>query len=678
MKITRERLRRIETNVAEIEEMLANIEAESGDEEPDRLLEQIRNTLEAKRKLERHTWLELEPQPLPDFPDPKRVVFKPPFVERSYRRQNELQRQGNITIAYLNHETGLPHQLHGKLQEPQPRAAQAAEKYLKENELLIVGMQRGTQLRRVREIRWPDGITNVRFVQTNAKNIPVYGAYVVCTFDAEGGLRLLSSTLYPVTAKEITGFNWKGVNADNLEKIMQDNVPSKLGWGGLVTPTKGLRQEVQPFGQKSNDAPASIIDSKADAISQILSDRWILPHADYLGKGSGGNGLDEGFQRSEIGWRYEHKKKFREPIEIPGRYRPVLRVPFRDKHGDHWLALLDVEEEDKPILQLTRDQAHSYLKMHVFLDGTRAVNGETTSKSLYGVATNGRPYVSFSGDSCDDPVDRPYDPRTDNSRDYVKGNLLYHIRSMQVNFNSLFADVVQQIPSHTPQPPTSHIPINLVDVDLQSFAQPSFKFATGELSFPIGLNQNYSIQEPAFDSEVITHELTHAMFHYYMAHLVQLNHNTEEIACRSLDEGFAFYFPCLYFDQPEWAQFAYKDWMDKRKVDTGPLMLEDAYWDDFEPTGDPVYSVGMWWTRLLWELYQELDLDEDYSFNYKLVQALSAIAGLHANTNFDQLNKVPGLESIFQQLGNVIRAHMSTETAQQKVQDIYQNRNISL
>jgi hypothetical protein len=136
-----------------------------------------------------------------------------------------------------------------------------------------------------------------------------------------------------------------------------------------------------------------------------------------------------------------------------------------------------------------------------------------------------------------------------------------------------------------------------------------------------GLQSAHVVREPAFDPEVIYHELTHALMFLLNPAPFDLQHTSVPFG-RAINEGYAMYFARSLAarsdsDHPDehWARGAYSDWGDEWALahtgsGTGDVLPAPNLYPNrkTDPKKDllSIYAVGMIWARALWDIRQAL------------------------------------------------------------------------
>ena len=143
----------------------------------------------------------LDPEPPPEAP------FAPPNIQAANEALVRFCTERRCS-AVRRADSGLPACIFGPLQEPQDEPGpEAAEAFLRENELMMSGLFEGTRLSLAGESRWVDGAYQALYEQTNVVGVPLYGSATVCSFTPRQ-LTLATSTLYPALPDEIDGLEW--------------------------------------------------------------------------------------------------------------------------------------------------------------------------------------------------------------------------------------------------------------------------------------------------------------------------------------------------------------------------------------------------------------------------------------------------------------------------------------
>lgn len=496
------------------------------------------------------------PPPLPPGPLPEPVEtpsFPAHQATEAYEALQAFYAERPSAVR-LRPSTGLPAYLYGALQEPRPDGApaEAAAAFLEEHELLLTGSD--VVLRPGRQIGWLEGLYQVEFEQRNRGGVPLYGGRVACTF-AERQLTLVVNTLYGASPEEIAGpEEWQ--------------VPDWV-WGGTQQ-RGGVQQETFEVRPVRFEPPAHLRQESRE--NGWLADRWILP--------------------------------YRPTVEAEPTYRPIWRTIVVDEEGGRWLALIDAEEGTP--LSLEPEGIRALLPAHVYLNDQAALNNCLSRRDLdlgAGTDFDTAEHVHLSGP-------RRATPSAANSpEEIVTANAFYHVLQNQRRFGGLLASTFAAgfVP-FSDTDPTADIDVELVDLAGATQYLPSLnKIQIGTETSPD--NQQLKVFEPGLDAEVIVHELTHAIFHNLRPGVFQPPVTPdwwEDLITGSLDEGLAFYFPCAFGANAEWAQFAYQTgaWSEVRNLEKAPLTWDKAMTQQGDHP-DPVdweHGVGVWWGRLFWEL----------------------------------------------------------------------------
>lgn len=551
----------------------------------------------------------------PEMPNRGGLYFPSPEGDAAYQTFIEYLNERRCS-GFLSAETGLPTFLFGELDRDRPGANdENAALYLQRFELIWGGRTDGIHLTRVRRTLWDDLTFQVVFHQTNAQGWPVYGAQIICTYDGNEHLSLVTSSLFPSRGDELPVFPdnaWQRfvafAESGKLEGVLTNDIPSHIGFKKVLPPTQGK--------------------------IPLLVEFWILPIA-FTQEAAD---IVENVKHSSEMWSYEHyhwqlneAKEGRSPDPERATFHAAYRIPFLDQYGHCWAAWIDAESLTT-ILKVDNLESHASRNYEVFPSTVDAIAGAPVMKTLnlgLGATTlRMSPKVRMDGVRLFDPLDTtpPNPPGGGNDiRRLLGANAYHHVWWTQNRFSSLISTVLRTDDALIVNGRYGN-PVNQVAVFLDDESgEPSFNRQTGEIHFRTGDAVGLGVLEPAKDGEVIAHEYTHAVLHYYFPEL--LEHEIVDAwkaTGRGLDEALAYYFACFPVENPSWGEFAYPAtvWGDSRDLSVAPAVFAASAF-----SGDPAggyYGYAIWWARILWELSQETAISG--SFNRILLKALRSLA----------------------------------------------------
>jgi hypothetical protein len=563
----------------------------------------------------------IKPDPLPEKPDWPEVPFAPPDPEAAYQALSELYAERPFSTR-LHSQTGLPAYLVGELQDLQDRSPiDAAEAYLKENELALVGHEDGAWIEHTYEAEWDDDTSQVTFDQTNEDGVPLYGSSVACSYRG-GRLIVISSTLHPVLPDEINNLEW--------------DEPTWLDDKGIAT--LNLPDEIQPI---RFEAPRDL-----RGLKSRLADRWILPY-------DGSPDVD------------------RPPEAGTGTYRPVWRVVIVDRYERRWLVLVDAEDAARPEVLYWEP---TWVEASVAADAYKTAQDALPPEKLTPVTLdygNGADmahadHVHAFGDNFVEPADP--NGETEKLR-RLSATAFFHVRRIQEHeFPTLLAGLLSlsSVTGNAIPDPKQDIKVKL----RKGSGSAVYDEATGTIDLPDGQSGQWPINRPGYDCEVIYHEFIHALDRYVNPPMFKFNNWKERSCTRAIDEGFAFYFACVLGGDAHWAEYAYEKWIDSngdpyRHLTKGPTTPAQVLLsgDPDNQTVAKVHAIGTWWARLFWALRDPGQLGPDRC-NELLLQTVRALTPIEEPSDFAKT-----LEGMAQ--NDVDKAKIRAMAAQFKVSTLH-------
>jgi hypothetical protein len=486
--------------------------------------------------------------------------------EEGYNQYVEFQRQTQC-ISHLSAFTGQLAYAFGNLWPGvQGNSDEHAQEFLQTYQLMWAGRSGDVGQRRVRRSSWRDGTTSLNFQQVNSQDIPVLGGRIVLTYDSEQRLATVNNTLFPMAVDELPAFEQIMPATDQIEK--------------------NIRAYLEAQGQSIKFESLVYVEF-GDQLDFVKSVRpyelWVLPLI----------------------------------RENRGMYSSAYRTFFVDAQGHYWALWLDATELEP--LFLERRESHNRVGYHVYPRPRDAVNGQKRKRQLDlgGAATtlNLASRVKVRGDRFYDPQDPSLAPIPSISsehdpRNVLAANAFHHLWEMQYDFVARMLDLAEDIEdSHQVNGRIIANPINEIAVSLESTSgEGVFSWETGQIMLHTGVSGFPPVIEPGFDGDVIVHEYTHAILHYYYRSLFENRTAIPLVftAFEAIDEALAFYYACVHFNDARWGEFAYAGFGNRNFTDA--IAPFNDVWAAANATGGSRYEYALWWAHILWRLHQHASL----------------------------------------------------------------------
>ncbi len=542
-------------------------------------------------------WEIFEPAPEPQWVDLGPSPFQPVDAAGAFKALQDFYVQRDRPWIGLDRDRGLPSYLYGNLAEPAAGDfREASWAFLRNNELMLAGVQEAVDVQTARVYQWRPGIHQIEWRQTNREGVPVYGSAVTCTY-SHRRLTFVANTLSSVPAGRLDAFTWdlawphKLAQASNASAVLE-----------LV--------DLADFSEAREaitcEAP---LDLRRESINEgWLADRWILPF------------LPSQSQRLN-----------EEPVEPrSGSYRSIWRTVLVDRQKRRWLALIDADSYQ--VLSLERTRIGSTLHTKVFATPQDAAVAHLEDVVLdfgsgAGIANAER--VTIVGGRFADPGQaNPGDSAEMTARRLLTANSFYHLYQAQEKYSQVLSDLSLQA-AIALLPPGSVAPTASIAASLDDeVAGGEYDYQTRTVHLGRGMPANPStmpptpaVQEPGLDGDLISHEFTHAISRFLKTIAFEYKNmgDRKESQTRQLDEGLAFYYACSFADNAIWSEFAHADWGDLRKLEAASLRPADTPPD---PAG-VIYQGGMWWAHVFWKLKQTPGIDADHL----ILKAVASLAG---------------------------------------------------
>ncbi len=582
---------------------------------------------------------------IPDPVERQFLSFPPPEAEddgRAYENFVELCERGQC-IGHLSAYTGLATYVYGDLwPEVQGVSTDHAEAFLNQYQLAFTGRSEPVRLVLVRVSQWPDETTQLAYQQVNAQDIPVSGASITLTYDADQRLVLAVSTLYPVPTEELPLFDSEP-SAAELFEIVQGAIYATLEPQSLIidaeTQTPLIQRAILPVNVSQGDS------SVAAAFERTLT-QWVY---------------------TETGWEQRMDDEY-PPDPNRSFYLPSLQIPFLDQYGHHWALWIDAYSREP--INLTPQESHNDIAYRVFSRPGNAPNNPVNRMlRLGGTATllKDAERVHVEGARFFDPGDHSLGalPGGD-AREFLAANAFYHLWQTQYDFAGWFQRPnIEWATSTTLNQKTLMNPINDITAVLHDRAgSGTFIWSTGKIQLYTGyLTLNPPVVEPGFDGDVIVHECVHAILHYYYCLLFE--HNTRDdallTAIQSFDEALAFYFSCFRTQDPRWGEFSYATWGNR------DFSVPIQPFTNLNQTAG-IYDYALWWATILWKLGSILPANE--SLHMLLFKALGSLSNAVPSTESVHGTKPQRIFSLFNRIANAIY-HNGTPIQHNRIAQIW-------
>jgi hypothetical protein len=618
------------------------------------------------------SWKALPPleRSLPDQIEPGELYMQSPRADLAYATLQEFyvrqRERGESVDIRLNRDTGLPGYIYGELDRPgNVSDTEAALKTIRDlldgyplYATMLAGAVDDLFLIPVGFSTWNDGTKQFALRQITGRNEPIYGGFVVFTFDVEDRLVLISSALYPFEGDSLPALDEFPVSTEALRDLIQKSVPASLGEIGWIP--------------------------EFDTEAFIARERYIFPFRGFAVDDSQGEDED-GFAR------------FLSQREIPmpelSRYRPVVRVPFQDQAQRHWLVIIDLAEEVVISLEayaarhpvnhtIFPTPADAWVAKQAFdANNQMAFNQLVQNRGLNRpIDLGGSNHTLATGDGVHLTGTRMADPGSptlawNSPEKFLGATVYFHLRNSQSIFATLLTVATMAKPSVPHANPLGNIAVFLDDATGSAeyqYAGRIIYFASGQVTISAAGVIETQVLEPGFDADVAMHELTHAVAYHYFEGLFESNNNeAHKLVWDAFNEGVAFFFPCTFFQEPTWSEFAYQMIAVNRNLSILPKIFGSSGFMD-DPYGLK-YGLGMWWARIFWQIRLRIP-----DFSILLLKAMASLATPQPQGISQAIDHLEQIRGAVGTIASVIHDKGRTHKERQIIADLFANLGITV
>lgn len=621
-------------------------------------------------------------------PDPHIANFTPAFDSiqsskvKSAISEFQLWPGASPCDLRLSRDTGLPSFMFGDLHPEYPPGdnLKTAADFIQKNPLLIAGRDSlvvaveeqpsgaaGIHLRLTRRTTWADHSDQIRFQQFSPAGIRIYGAQIVTTFDADGKLTIMSSSLYP----EVENLPTQPPPVDlkamlpACESALKEQLPQNIKFGQLITDGAYSEPSVWIYPR--------LIYSKASGDPQeyvaILASAW--EHDNAIGM-----------------WRFNLDKWVkRTGSRRPGVYVPVMKVWFEDQYHSLWHAILDITAPEQPTLIDfdLEERTFAYLLFPASAT-TRTyfsqidqpnVNAQALVTNLgleqildfgHGTSFADADGVKFEGHV--DPEHTQPSPDLTQPDRFRAATVFYHLRKAQAVFKTFLDQATIDAPNTAAPNPLNEIKVIFDDPDRTT------EYRDGKIYIGRGFDTGAgAVEDPGLDPEVIVHEFAHAVAHFYFNDLFSqvCSDQLVQQVIDGLNEALAFYLSSVVFGDAQWAEYAYADWAPERNLNSAAQVFDQNGWNSMR--SDPfstAHGMGVWLGRLFWKIQGMQNPVTDRSMNYLLFKTLGALAGLGLSASETEGTTLERLIDTLNLIAKAICAQCDSPTQRSSIeQDVF-------